>query len=235
MQYILADLHGCGEELIALLAQIKFDPAHDQLYLVGDCFDRGPTPQLVWQIIHQYHATVNLGNHEVKMLSYLRGQRDYVPAHYHYALHTLTAHGIKWEKVANFIEGLPLLVHLNDSAVIVTHGGVALHNPFAPNVDANVYGHCVWNKRPPNRGGNFWWDKYTREKPFIVYGHLVSEDDTARRRKNSIGIDTGVVHGHSLTAYCVETDEVHQYASGINHFALLKRGFKNKPPPPFIT
>ena len=40
--YLIGDVHGCYDELIALLAQVEFDPSTDTLWLTGDLVARGP-------------------------------------------------------------------------------------------------------------------------------------------------------------------------------------------------
>ena len=40
--YAVGDLHGCLKPLKCLLEQVSFDPAQDQLWLVGDLVNRGP-------------------------------------------------------------------------------------------------------------------------------------------------------------------------------------------------
>ncbi|MBX4413510.1 metallophosphoesterase, partial [Escherichia coli] len=40
--YLIGDVHGCYDELIALLAQVEFDPRRDTLWLTGDLVARGP-------------------------------------------------------------------------------------------------------------------------------------------------------------------------------------------------
>ncbi|WP_312663941.1 metallophosphoesterase, partial [Pantoea sp. CTOTU49201] len=40
--YLIGDVHGCYDELRALLAQVDFDPQQDTLWLTGDLVARGP-------------------------------------------------------------------------------------------------------------------------------------------------------------------------------------------------
>lgn len=40
--FVVVDLHGCLDQLEALLKAIGFDPARDRLFSVGNLVDRGP-------------------------------------------------------------------------------------------------------------------------------------------------------------------------------------------------
>lgn len=40
--YLIGDVHGCYDELIALLKQVDFTPGQDTLWLTGDLVARGP-------------------------------------------------------------------------------------------------------------------------------------------------------------------------------------------------
>ena len=40
--YFIGDVHGCFDELIALLNQVQFSPEKDTVWLTGDLVARGP-------------------------------------------------------------------------------------------------------------------------------------------------------------------------------------------------
>ena len=40
--YLIVDVHGCYDELIALLHKVEFTPGKDTLWLTGDLVARGP-------------------------------------------------------------------------------------------------------------------------------------------------------------------------------------------------
>lgn len=73
--YCIGDLHGCYNEFMKLLEQIKFDPAQDELYLTGDLIGRGPLPletmRAVLQLGNRAHSV--LGNHDVNFLAVAEG------------------------------------------------------------------------------------------------------------------------------------------------------------------
>ena len=43
MKYVMSDLHGCYDKFIKMLEIINFNE-QDELYILGDIFDRGSQP-----------------------------------------------------------------------------------------------------------------------------------------------------------------------------------------------
>jgi len=67
--YCIGDIHGCFNELQALLDLIKFDSAADRLYFTGDLVNRGPDSLKVLRYVKQLPNTITiLGNHDLHLL-----------------------------------------------------------------------------------------------------------------------------------------------------------------------
>ncbi len=68
--YAIGDIQGCYHAFQALLARIQFDPASDELWLVGDLINRGngSLEVLRWCYQHQHALKVVLGNHDLHTL-----------------------------------------------------------------------------------------------------------------------------------------------------------------------
>ncbi|WP_075182304.1 bis(5'-nucleosyl)-tetraphosphatase (symmetrical) ApaH [Pantoea sp. 1.19] len=73
--YLIGDVHGCYDELIALLAQVAFDPQRDQLWLTGDLVARGPDSLAVLRYVRELGDSVRLvlGNHDLHLLAVYAG------------------------------------------------------------------------------------------------------------------------------------------------------------------
>ena len=130
MVYVVSDIHGHYEKLLALLDLIKFNES-DTLYILGDIIDRGPN---ILKTVRKVMTTPNikmiLGNHEDMFLRYF--------------------HSGNWEdkslwfnngggytdlefsdlcleeklEIVDFFESLPIEYHIdiNDSKFMLVHG-----------------------------------------------------------------------------------------------------------------
>lgn len=77
MRYAIGDIQGCAAELRALLARIRFSPDRDELWLVGDLVNRGPSSLEALRTVRALgdNATVVLGNHDLHLLAVALGAR----------------------------------------------------------------------------------------------------------------------------------------------------------------
>ncbi|WP_062192502.1 symmetrical bis(5'-nucleosyl)-tetraphosphatase [Caldimonas taiwanensis] len=77
MIYLIGDLQGCCDALDRLLAELGFSPSRDQLYLLGDLVNRGPSSLQVLQRLVSFgdSATCLLGNHDLHLLAVAHGVR----------------------------------------------------------------------------------------------------------------------------------------------------------------
>lgn len=85
--YAIGDIQGCYERLRQLLDRLRFDPARDRLWLVGDLVNRGPDSLATLRFVKGLgeRALTVLGNHDLHLLALAAGNsrrekdRDLVP------------------------------------------------------------------------------------------------------------------------------------------------------------
>src|SRR5580765_7081895 len=65
MRWVVGDIHGCARELGDLLDEIRFDPARDELWSVGDLVNTGPDSLDVLRIWKSAGGRGVIGNHDV--------------------------------------------------------------------------------------------------------------------------------------------------------------------------
>ncbi|GMF26113.1 unnamed protein product [Phytophthora fragariaefolia] len=119
---VVGDVHGCFDELQALLAACAFAPPRDRLVFVGDLVNKGPRSLDVVRFVRGSGALCVRGNHDDAALSayyqWLRGGRVPGSAKYPYVEH------LSPEDVA-FLEQLPFSLSLpHHGDAIVVHAGV---------------------------------------------------------------------------------------------------------------
>lgn len=73
--YAIGDLQGCFTPFQRLLDLIRFDPAHDKLWLVGDIVNRGPDSLALLRYVKQSSDRIVtvLGNHDLHLLMVASG------------------------------------------------------------------------------------------------------------------------------------------------------------------
>lgn len=72
---VISDIHGCYDELIAILTKVNYVPQEDKLIILGDMIDRGKkSKQVVEHILSlqkKHNVIVIGGNHEDMFLQWL--------------------------------------------------------------------------------------------------------------------------------------------------------------------
>jgi len=197
---VIGDIHGCRQELLALLERVNAEPLHDRLIFLGDYVDRGPDSRGVIEEVlalrRQFSKVVTLkGNHEEVLLSYLAGRdRDFYLSIG--GRETLLSYGCVEPFAPDCALNIPeshqsflysLLPYWEDEEYIYVHAGLR------PGVHLSQQGPewLYWAA-----GRRFESQRYDFGKT-VVFGH--SFVSTPLIENGKVGIDTGAVYGGSLT------------------------------------
>ncbi|WP_421799681.1 metallophosphoesterase family protein [Haliscomenobacter sp.] len=128
----ISDIHGCNATFEALLQQINFSK-EDQLFLLGDYLDRGPSSKQVLDTIFRlkaegYQLQCLRGNHEEMLLWALEGHVHNLQSFLQNGGEvTLASFGVQypWEipqPYLDFLENLPFWIEVEE--YIFVHAGL---------------------------------------------------------------------------------------------------------------
>jgi protein phosphatase len=236
---VIGDVHGCGDELDALLDTLGYLPGEDgvrrhpegrKAVFVGDLVDRGP------RIVHVLHTVMAMveagsalavpGNHDIKLVKALRGRDVRITHGLDRSLAELEAETPELRtRVAEFLDKLVSHYVLDGGALVVAHAGLKeeLQGRGSGAVrEFALYGETTGETDEFGLPVRYNWAAEYRGKAAVVYGHTpVPEPEWLNR---TINIDTGCVFGGRLTALrwpereLVSVPAAHTYAEPARPF-----------------
>lgn len=120
--YLIGDIHGCYQQLIALLKHIRFNASEDTLWLTGDLVARGPDSLEVLRYVRSLgdRARLVLGNHDLNLLAVYAGIRRNKPKDQLSVL--LNAPDA--DQLINWLRRQPLLQLDEEKKLVMTHAGI---------------------------------------------------------------------------------------------------------------
>lgn len=196
---VVGDIHGCFDELEELLEKVELKDS-DRVVSVGDLISKGPkSREVLERFMSDDRFSSVIGNHDLALRRKWNGEDVDLKA-----AQKETHKELKGEKdvYAAFLNTLPFMIDLDTHLVV--HAGVR------PNVDLHSQTTDDLT-RLRTLGPDFesdegtpWYHVYQGEK-IVLFGHWPAPEP--RRGPKAIGLDTGCVYGHNLTAYIIETDE----------------------------
>jgi predicted phosphodiesterase len=200
---VVGDVHGCLDELLALLAAAGRTPA-DRVVLVGDLVAKGPDSAGVVRWARESNAEAVLGNHDAHVLRAARGEVRAGPMHRAVA-ESLSAADIAW------LEARPLFLRLGaigDRPYLVVHGGVVPGIPIEEQTRAHLLNLRSINAdgEPSKRIEGTPWASLWKGPEHVVFGH-----DAVRGLQQhpfATGLDSGCVYGRFLTALVLPAGEL---------------------------
>ncbi|WMY94799.1 MAG: bis(5'-nucleosyl)-tetraphosphatase (symmetrical) ApaH [Arsenophonus sp.] len=120
--YLIGDIHGCYDELKALLKKVKFNPTKDILWITGDLVARGPHSLKVLRYIKTISTSVKivLGNHDLNLISiYYKINRHKPKDKLKKILSSPDA-----ALLINWLRKQPLLQIDDEKKIIMSHAGI---------------------------------------------------------------------------------------------------------------
>lgn len=121
--YLVGDIQGCYDELIALLAKVKFNPEKDTLWALGDIIARGPKSLETIRYLKSLGDSFNmvLGNHDLHLLSIYYGIKKAKSAD----LLTPLLNSPDLPDIINWLKNKSLLLQTPDKQGFLSHAGLS--------------------------------------------------------------------------------------------------------------
>lgn len=215
---VIGDLHGCWDELRALLETLgwrigesdgRFHAEHPEgrkLVFVGDLVDRGPgiveVLRFVMDLSAEGRALSVIGNHESKLLKKLVGREVRVGHGLEASLAQLERTDDAFrERLVGFLSTLPTHLQLDGGRLVVAHGGLParLQGRDSTKVEAvAMYGETTGQMDEQGYPVRRDWAADYRGEALVVYGHTPVEEP--RWLNGTVNVDTGCVFGGKLSA-----------------------------------
>ncbi len=215
---IVGDVHGCFDEMNALLQQLDYTVEADgadyrvvppdgrRVVFVGDLVDRGPkipeVLRLVMGMVKAGTAFCVPGNHDVKLMRKLRGKDVKITHGLADSLAQLEPESPEFKRqIGDFIDDLVSHYVFDDGRLVVAHAGMkeAMQGRGSGAVRSfALFGETTGETDDYGLPVRYNWAAEYRGKAMVVYGHTpVREPEWLNR---TIDIDTGCVFGSKLTA-----------------------------------
>lgn len=234
MYDIIGDLHGCSDELQALLLALGYSaesgvyrhPTRTAIFL-GDYVDRGPdSAGVLWLVRRMCAAGAALGvlgNHDDKLRRYLDGHHVRLNHGLAGTVEQIEAGSvIERSAIHSFLAALPAYLVLDEGRLIVAHAG--LRRRYIGRHDERVrrftlYGEVTGESDLlgfPIRLATWTGDYATADAPLVVYGHTPQVGPLWQH--NTVCIDLGCVFGGRLACLrypertVVTVPALHEYA-----------------------
>lgn len=241
---IIGDVHGCFEELLALLNKLGYQveetttgdfkistPPGRKVIFVGDLVDRGPAShkvlKLAMQMVAQEQALCVPGNHDDKLKRHLEGRQVKIAHGLEMTLEQLSATTPEFQQeVLQFLQQLPWHLELDHGKLLVVHAGLeeSMHGREGNAVRSFcLYGKTTGKTDEHGLPERYPWAQDYHGKAKIVYGHTpVSQPHWFNQ---TMCLDTGCVFGGTLTALRYPENEIVQVPA-LETYAHSSRPFQ---------
>ena len=257
---IIGDVHGCFDELRALLERLGYEVAHAsdgddadsfgfrvrhaegrRAVFLGDLVDRGPKIPEVLRLVMSMAANGTAlcvpGNHDIKLMRKLQGRDVRITHGLAESLEQLEHEPAAFKaQVSTFIDRLVSHYVLDDGMLVVAHAGLkeTLQGRGSGTVrDFALFGETTGETDEFGLPVRYNWAAEYRGRAAVVYGHTpVPEPEWLNR---TINIDTGCVYGGKLTALRYPEKELISVQAAQTYYESVKPFLPEEEKAPALT
>ncbi|KAG6586880.1 Phosphoesterase domain [Phytophthora cinnamomi] len=217
---VIGDVHGCLDELQALLAACHFAPPRDRLVFVGDLVNKGPKSLDVVRFVRDSGSLCVRGNHDDAALAayytWVDGGRVPGSAKYPYV------EQFESEDV-EFLEQLPFSLSLpNHGDAVVVHAGLVAGVELQDQKPFDLYKMRFVQREKADDESSAWkalekekfgsesggepemWAKVWSGPRHVYFGHAAGAG--LQQESFATGLDTGCCYGRMLTACIIPSN-----------------------------
>lgn len=211
---VITDIHGCYDEMLALLTKLDFQPDEDTLINLGDTIDRGPKIYDVFEYLYDLKAYMGerlillRGNHEQMMLNTVYGgQTERRLWDYNGGAKTrgsFLQHKHRINEFTDFYEQMKFY-YIGPNFRCV-HAALENEDP-----GENTTETLIWGRRKDYQGKLVLTGHTPYKMPLYFDGKgnigEIQEDAWGRLKETgTIALDTGCVYGNRLTGMVIIGD-----------------------------
>jgi diadenosine tetraphosphatase ApaH/serine/threonine PP2A family protein phosphatase len=194
----IGDVHGCAEELDALLAECGWRPG-ERVVLVGDLVAKGPDSAGVVRRAREHGFLAVRGNHDEHVLRWHFGRSPFgkkLKPEHQQVLETLAPGDWPW------LDALPLYLRFPELNVLAVHAGLVPGVPLEAQRPEDLTNlRSIAEDGTPSKKveGGAPWASCWKGPELVIFGHDALRG--LQRHPHAIGLDSGCVYGGRLTAY----------------------------------
>lgn len=219
---IIGDIHGCWDELAALLDQASIG-ADDRIIAVGDIVDRGPASPQVLEFFRENPQAVSvMGNHERKHIRSFNGELR--PA----VSQTITRAQLGEADYPAAIEYMQTMSgSMNLQEALLVHGFYEPGIPVEDQRDVVLIGTLTGEFHLKKNYNRPWYELYDGPKPLIVGHHdYLSTGEPMIYRDRVFAIDTGCCTGGRLTGLLLPAFKIISVPAARNYWAEVREAYR---------
>jgi serine/threonine protein phosphatase 1 len=225
--FIIGDLHGCYDELLAAMIYVKFNYEKDRMLCVGDLIDRGRKSYECLKLLDNPWFYSTLGNHEEMMYeSLMTGDPELIKQWRKYGGNwawdwNFVATVDRRQLVLKYIQKLPLIITVGEGKDRYNILHAELHDSLTPITDENI-DKWEWKSNPLYIRERLLWSRAMIEGKLYYKAHEIQKglsitycghtvQDEVVRKGAQVYIDTGIVFGDHLTMVEHKTQKLIKY------------------------